>query len=141
MTRTKKRQKKRQTSAPADPWARAHEPIPESDDWVECGGELIWAMGFTEGGAPYGLTVSQFRAMSHENAPHAGWARAKWVLQHLLEAWAGPDSVAEIGWVKKLGEGLSREVFGAEADIRSQGRTRTDAYVVALPTRDADAGW
>jgi aminoglycoside phosphotransferase (APT) family kinase protein len=135
VTRTKKRRK----SPPAEPWGRAHEPVPEGDDWVECGGELIWAMAFTEGGAPYGLTVSQFRAMSHAYAPRAGWARAKWVLQHLLEAWAGPGSVAEVGWVKKLGEGLSREVFGAEVDIHSQGHTRTDAYVVALPGRDADA--
>jgi aminoglycoside phosphotransferase (APT) family kinase protein len=129
----------REKSAPADPWASAHEPAPEGDDWVECGGELIWAMGFTEGGAPYGLSVSQFRAMSHEMAPRAGWARAKWVLQQLLEAWAGPGSVAEVGWVKKLGEGLSREVFGAEVDIHAHGDTRTDAYVVALPGRDADA--
>lgn len=30
------------------------------DGWVEWGGELIWAVGFTEGGAPYGLRVSDF---------------------------------------------------------------------------------
>jgi aminoglycoside phosphotransferase (APT) family kinase protein len=134
------RRQQRRKSAPADPWAGAHEPVPEGDDWVEWGGELIWAMGFTAGGAPYGLTVSQFRAMSHEYAPRAGWARAKWVLQHLLEAWAGPDSVAEVGWVKKIGEGLSRELFAAEVDVRAEENTRTDAYVVALPGRDADAG-
>lgn len=28
------------------------------DGWVEWGGELIWAVGFTEGGAPFGLRVS-----------------------------------------------------------------------------------
>ena len=28
--------------------------------WVEWGGELIWAVGFTSGGAPYGLRVSDF---------------------------------------------------------------------------------
>ena len=27
------------------------------DGWVDWGGELIWAVGFTEGGAPYGLRV------------------------------------------------------------------------------------
>ena len=36
------------------------EPVPEGQDWVEWGGELIWAMGFTSGGAPYGLTLDQF---------------------------------------------------------------------------------
>jgi hypothetical protein len=28
--------------------------------WVEWGGELIWVVGFTSGGAPYGLQVSDF---------------------------------------------------------------------------------
>jgi len=30
------------------------------DAWVEWGGELIWAVGFTSGGAPCGLRVSDF---------------------------------------------------------------------------------
>jgi hypothetical protein len=28
--------------------------------WVEWGGELIWAVGFTSGGAPFGLRISDF---------------------------------------------------------------------------------
>ena len=28
--------------------------------WIEWGGELIWAVGFTSGGAPYGLGVCDF---------------------------------------------------------------------------------
>jgi hypothetical protein len=28
--------------------------------WVEWGGELIWAVGFTSGGAPYGLRACDF---------------------------------------------------------------------------------
>jgi hypothetical protein len=28
--------------------------------WVEWGGELIWAVGFTSGGAPFGLRVCDF---------------------------------------------------------------------------------
>ena len=28
--------------------------------WVEWGGELIWAAGFTSGGAPYGLRACDF---------------------------------------------------------------------------------
>lgn len=28
--------------------------------WVEWGGELIWAVGFTSGGAPFGLRPSDF---------------------------------------------------------------------------------
>jgi hypothetical protein len=34
---------------------------PMADDgWIEWGGELIWAVGFTSGGAPYGLRVCDF---------------------------------------------------------------------------------
>jgi hypothetical protein len=29
-------------------------------DWIEWGGELIWVVGFTSGGAPYGLRVCDF---------------------------------------------------------------------------------
>jgi len=28
--------------------------------WIEWGGELIWVVGFTSGGAPYGLRVCDF---------------------------------------------------------------------------------
>jgi hypothetical protein len=28
--------------------------------WVEYGGELIWAVGFTSGGAPFGVPASEF---------------------------------------------------------------------------------
>jgi hypothetical protein len=27
--------------------------------WIEWGGELIWAVGFTSGGAPYGLRACE----------------------------------------------------------------------------------
>ncbi len=36
---------------------RYDEPRPEGDDWVEWGGELVWAAGFTSGGVPYDLTI------------------------------------------------------------------------------------
>lgn len=34
--------------------------------WVEWGGELIWAVGFTSGGAPFGLRPSDFSATDLE---------------------------------------------------------------------------
>jgi len=41
--------------------------------WVEWGGELIWAVGFTPGGAPFGLRACEFdpadlQAMGLEDA-------------------------------------------------------------------------
>lgn len=59
---------------------RLDEPQPEGDDWVEFGGERIWAMGFTEGGCPYGLSLEEFRGMNEEADQQAGWALAKHVL-------------------------------------------------------------
>ena len=35
------------------------QPLADSG-WIEWGGELIWAVGFTSGGAPYGLRVCDF---------------------------------------------------------------------------------
>lgn len=43
-------------SAPKD----AAEAVDEG--WVEYGGELIWAVGFTPGGAPFGLSAEEFGA-------------------------------------------------------------------------------
>jgi len=33
--------------------------LPE-DCWIDWGGELIWVVGYTSGGAPYGLRVCDF---------------------------------------------------------------------------------
>jgi len=30
------------------------------DSWIEWGGELIWVVGYTSGGAPYGVRVCDF---------------------------------------------------------------------------------
>jgi hypothetical protein len=34
-----------------------NEPLAEGGDWIEWGGELVWAAGFMSGGAPYGVTL------------------------------------------------------------------------------------
>ena len=46
------------------------------DGWLEWGGELIWAVGFTEGGAPFGLRVSDFDPADLEamGLPGAAWS-------------------------------------------------------------------
>jgi hypothetical protein len=48
-------------------WRRLEEEVERTEaqrladnGWVKWGGELIWAVGFTSGGAPYGLRVSDF---------------------------------------------------------------------------------
>lgn len=84
------------------------EPVPEGEDWVEGGGQLVIAMGYTPGGAPYGITEAEFREINEQYAPKAGWVIAKNVLRHTF------GDKAEIGWVRFLGEGLYYRAYTAE---------------------------
>jgi len=59
--------------------------------------------------------------------------RAKHILRDLLEHEVG--AIHDIGWVKKIGDGLSRDIFAANVAL-ADGRDAT--YVVALPRSDAD---
>jgi hypothetical protein len=54
LSRARKREMKRRR--------RRNESETADDGWVEFGGQAIWAVGFTEGGAPYGLTREEFDA-------------------------------------------------------------------------------
>ncbi len=115
------------------------EPRPEGNDWVDWGGERVWAVGFTEGGAPFGLSVEEFRVMNAKDQRGAGWARAKAVLERAFERWACPGTQVHVGWVTKVGDGLSREVFAAEVEMTRAGSAQSGPYAALLPTRDADA--
>ncbi len=110
------------------------EPSYEDDpDVVEWGGQLIWAADFTAGGAPVGLPVEELRQMGASES-RAGWARAKRVLE---SAFARCGAV-EIGRVRKVGEGLSHEVFAAYVEVRPDAGDRSGSYAVYLPSRWAD---
>lgn len=117
--------------------ALASEPQPCSTDWVEWGGELMMAMGFTEGGAPYGLALDDFREMNERDERARSWVRAKGALRSAFER-ACPDARVEIGFVKKLGEGLSRDVFAADVRLSPDPSGRSGAYAVLIPRRGAD---
>ncbi len=88
--------------------------IDPGDDWVECGGELIFAVGFTEGGFPYGSTLRQYRESNADQSPGAGWARAKRAIEQVCSAEAGRE--VDVGFVKFVASGLSRDAFRAEVD-------------------------
>jgi hypothetical protein len=64
----------------------------------------------------------------------ASRARAKRVLESVF---ARNDTV-EIGRVRKVGEGLSHEVFAAYVEVRPDAGGRSGAYAVYLPSRRAD---
>jgi hypothetical protein len=93
------------------------EPSLSGEEWVEYGGELIWAIDFTAGGAPIGLTSKEFRRLNAALGHRAGWARAKSLLAWAFEACSSPVADIEIGRVKKVGEGLFRKVYAAHVDL------------------------
>ncbi len=114
---------------------RLHEePLPEGEDWVEWGGELVCAQGFTEGGAPYGLSVDEFRAVTEDGDREAGWARAKSAFRRVFQR---PGADVEVGWVRRLGEGLSRDVFTADIQVSPDPDQLSGAYAALVPRRDA----
>jgi aminoglycoside phosphotransferase (APT) family kinase protein len=123
-----------------DPFAHAHEPVPEGDDWVEWGGQLIWAAGFTSGGAPYGLSVEEWRRAMRRGESNAGWARARAVLAQLAREQSSRHSTIEIGRVTKVGMGLSRAVFAAALSVQPDDNGLSGYYAVLLPGSDPVPG-
>jgi len=105
--------------------------IGPDDGWVECGGELILPAGFTAGGFPYGTSLREFREWSALDSPGAAWARAKRALERVCAAAAGRD--VDVGFVKFVGSGLSRDAFRAEVG----GDSSSDVFAL-VPNRDAE---
>jgi len=108
-------------------------PIVPPDELEWCGDDLIYVIDRTAAGFAYGPTLTQMRRSAEYDARGAGWARAKYVLRELIGREVG--AIREIGWVKKIGDGLSRDIFAAEIELVDG---RCDTYVVALPRHDAD---
>lgn len=108
------------------------EPRPggEDDGWESWGGEMIMAMGHTEGGAPYGVTADEFRRANEECEPRAGWARAKEVLRRALGGRGARDADDAIGWVRFVAEGLTYVAYAADCLLDEP---REATLVVRLP--------
>lgn len=107
--------------------------IEPGDDWVEYGGELILAAGFTENGVPHGTTVHEFRESNARKFLRAGWARAERAIERVVGAVAGHD--VEVGFVKFVNSGLSRAAFRAEVD-----RWASSVYAL-VPNVGAEQGY
>ncbi len=73
-----------------------HRPGDEStladEGWVEYGGELIWAVGFTPDGVPYGSTYDEVRRLDARASSRADWARARALLSWAFEACSPPGT-------------------------------------------------
>ncbi|HEX8106360.1 MAG TPA: phosphotransferase [Kofleriaceae bacterium] len=107
----------------------------EAGETEWCGDQRIYVIDRTAAGFAYGVPVAEMRRSAERSAGGAGWARAKRILRELLEREVG--EVDDIGWVKKIGDGLSREIFVSEVELVGG---RCEAYVVALPRADAEPG-
>ncbi len=116
------------------------EPLPPKEGWTAWGGEAVWAVGETAGGAPYGLTREEFRAVAEWHSPGAGWARAKTILGWVIQERVDRRAVVEIGWVRKIGMGLSRDIFATQVEVAPDPGGVSGPYVVLLPGRDAVPG-
>ena len=117
------------------------EPVTEGEDWVEWGGELIWAAGFTSGGAPYGVTEDKFRASMMVEQRGAGWVRARRALERVFDTSATGDASVDISRVHRLDQGLSRTSFWADVRIDPDSDERSGRYVVLLPNHDIDSSF
>lgn len=112
---------------------REDEPRPEDEDWVEWGGQLIFEVGRTSGGAPYGATEEEFRRGNEVSDPRAGWVRAKGLMRAIARDAAGPHAEIEVGYVSRLGEGLERRAWTAAVSVRPDPRGVSGEHVVLIP--------
>jgi aminoglycoside phosphotransferase len=83
------------------------------------------------GGAPYGTSVSQFRRLNEQDSPRRRWVRAKYALQDAFES---PTSRVDVGFVKSLGCGLSRQGFCANVELTPDPDARSGVYVALIST-------
>src|SRR5215213_9795257 len=135
--------KRRGTSPSSSPPRNPHsEPWTEGDEWVDHGGQLIWAAGFTPGGAPYGVTLNEFQECNKATAGGADWARAKQLLRELFEHWPElPRAELDFGRVTHVGDGISRRAFAADVGLDPDPARLSGIYVVLLPRRDAEPSY
>lgn len=116
---------------------RHGEPDLPEDGWYGFGEDAIQAVDFTEGGAPYGPTRAEMRAVNERLESGAPWARAKSILRLAMSTLSPASSEIDVGRVIRLGDGLSRDAFGAAVEVSPDPSGLSGAYVVLLPGQDA----
>lgn len=101
----------------------ASEPLPEDEEWVRWGDQLVWADDFT---SDYGYRQG------------AGWARARRLLQDVFAYPPGDKTKVEIGRVRYLGEGIWRRAYTADVSLSPDPGSLSGPYVVLLTKADAE---
>jgi aminoglycoside phosphotransferase (APT) family kinase protein len=111
----------------------ADEPTPDGEEWVELGGQSIWVAGWTAGGAPYGLTLEEWRQALRSDARAPGWVRARDVLETLVRLQSPSSARIELGRVTWVGEGMFRDAYGTAVDVTPDANALSGGWVVLLP--------
>jgi len=107
------------------------EPGRDGEDFVEYGGEVYLAMGFTSAGCPYGPTLGEVRESDLRYARDRGWARAHRAMCAAVRGLGLPEP--DLGRVRKIGQGLSREAFAT--DVHTDGAGWPRVLVALVPRR------
>ena len=110
------------------------EPWYDELEVEEVAGELVYVAGRTEAGFAFGPPLAEVREEMEREHHGAGWARAKRALREVLEREG--IGIRDIDRVTKIGDGLSRDVYGANV-THADGSEQ--AYAMLVPRRDADA--
>src|SRR5688572_10073784 len=114
---------------------RSRNVAPVESDWIEWGGERIFAVDFTAGGAPIGLTAEELRDEPAPMGIRATWADARDVLRELLRSQGVTSDRHAIGRIRFVGAGGSNVVYGASVQLAAG---QEEFVVVKLPSRDAN---
>lgn len=98
-------------------------------------------MGETSGGAPYGLSVDEFRRSNEVFERDAPWARAKRALREALTRVSPDVGRLHVDYVESWGRGLSRQAFAAQVDLDPDPSGLSDTYLALIPHADADPAY
>lgn len=120
-----------------------------TDCWVSYGGEMLWAMGYTSNGVPYGLSEGEMRGVEagidldrarreRGQGFARSWSDAKDALSRTFRALSSPTTKVFVGRLTCLGRGLTRRQFAAAVELTPDRASLSDTYVVGLPL-EADA--
>ena len=120
-----------------------------TDCYVSYGGEMLWAMGYTPNGVPYGLSEDEMREVEARldldqvrrergQGFAQSWSDAKEALSRAFRALSSPTTQISVGRLTCLGRGLTRRQFAAAVELTPDRASLSDTYVVSLPL-EADA--
>jgi aminoglycoside phosphotransferase (APT) family kinase protein len=130
--------RRRKEQRPEAAWRQESEPSPDPDDVSTFGGEAMIVAGETSGGAPFGVRVEDFRRSNEDDAPEAGWVTAKSALAAVGREIGGPSARVDVGFVRHVGRGLSRDAYCAEVDITATHAQSNQVLVALVPGRGTD---